>query len=448
MILEGLERVGRRGTPPGDPGAAGRFELFPAQGASPEALLHELDRLAADAADVHGPGWMGHMDPPPVWSSILGAAASALLNNNLLMEELSPSFTHLEKEVVSAFAAELGFGDAATGTLTAGGSLANLLALAAARNDRLARCEREGEARSEALARLSVVTSEDAHTSIGKAVGLLGLDPTDGLLSVPAGPDGAVDASRLAEVVEAAERRGRCCFCIVATAGTTVLGAIDPLAEVAVAARRHGAWYHVDAAYAGPLAFLPERRAALLQGLEEADSVIINPQKWLYVAKVCALVLFQDGARARSGLDWPVPYAQPHHEGGTAGSINLEGTRHADVLKLRLALLQMGRASYSALVDRSFALTELLAAEVAARPFLELAARPATNIVVFRWRGDADSRTTRLQRWLLDRAGIFLSLPTYRGQRWLRAVLLNPLTNEDTIRSLFACVDAFAASEA
>lgn len=422
--------------------------LVPDEGLLPDELLDELVALARDSTRVAHPGWMGHMDPPPTWASVLAAGAAALLNNNLLSREMSPSFTGLEKEVLAGLARELGLGPGAAGTFTAGGSVANLLALAVARNIRLRRLREAGGHRYDALSRMTVVTSADAHASVRRAAGILGLDPDEGVLEVAAAGSGTLDPAATRRAVEAAEGRGRLCFALVATAGTTVLGAIDPLAALGGLARERGMWFHVDAAFAGTLALTRARRG-LVEGLGKADSVTFNPQKWLYVAKVCAVVLFRDRDLWLRGSTGPLPYTLPGEDSHAAG-LRIEGTRHADVLKLRLALLQLGRTGVERLVERSFSLAELVEGEVRRRPYLELAAPRQTSIVVFRCAahpGTGTDATSRLHRWLLERANVFLSLPLHRGDRWLRTVLINPATDAETVKRVFSEADAFARAE-
>jgi glutamate/tyrosine decarboxylase-like PLP-dependent enzyme len=391
------------------------------------------------------------MDPPVTWASVLGAAAAAASNNNMLMEELSPSFTRLERELVGWFASEIGLGSCAGGTLTAGGSLANLLALAVARDDYLRQTPASGSrSRFGITSRLTIVTSRDAHSSIAEAARLLGLDPDAGVISVEPDSRGRLLAPRVERALRDAEQAGRTCFCLVATAGTTVLGAIDPLDELGALARSRSMWFHVDAAHAGALCVSLSRKA-LLSGIGAADSVTVNPHKWLYVSKICALALFGDAGRWRDALPAHVPYTLPGQDETAVSGGQIEGSRHADVLKLRLSLLQMGRAGYERLFEHGFQLARCVEQGVRQRPFLELAAPVATNVVVFRVCGDdheqRDELTETLCHRLRERADMVLSLPGYRDQRWMRAVMLSPFTRRSTIDALFSAIDDFAAEE-
>jgi glutamate/tyrosine decarboxylase-like PLP-dependent enzyme len=241
-------------------------------------------------------------------------------------------------------------------------------------------------------------------------------------------------------------------FCVVATAGTTVTGAIDPLAEIAALAREKGLWLHVDAAHGGALAFSARERHRLA-GIEAAGSITFNPQKWLYVAKTCALLLVRDMGALEH--DFRIPAPDMAEAGGftNLGEISIQGTRHAEVLKLWLTLQHLGRRGHGGLVEQGVDLARHLADGVAARPWLTLATAPDTNLVCFRAAPDRlapegqDDLNARLQRRLHDEDGIFLSLPIFRERRWLRAVLLNPHLDAAGLDRLLAALDRLGAEE-
>lgn len=423
-------------------------EVIPEKSVAPPELMDELDNLLAGSMNPAHPGFMGHMDPMPTTISVLGDLLAAAANNNMLSHEMSPAFSQLEDALCREFARLFGLGDGSGGVMTSGGSLANLHALAVARNAAFEGCAEEGVAGR----RPAVFASEAAHTSIRKAAMLLGLG-TEAVQSVDTDADVRMNPEALACRIESAEARGQAPFAVVATAGTTTTGNIDPLPAIAEVAKAHGLWLHVDAAYGGALVFSGEHRSRL-DGIERADSVTFNPQKWCYVAKTAAMALFNDFGRAQDVFRIRAPYMASAQEAVNLGEISVQGTRHADALKLWLTLAHLGRSGLEQLIDESYRLTRRFVEKVDERSFLERASRPETNLVCFRFASagatpqDNDQRTTALGHELLREWDTFLSLPHYRGRRWLRAVLLNPFTEEEHLERVLDGVDAFASRTA
>lgn len=412
------------------------------------AILEGLDRLLAGAMNPANPGFIGHMDPPPATFSVLGELAAALANNNMLSLEMSPAFSRLEASLMCAFGRLFGLGPDSGGVMASGGSLANLQALAVARN-------RAFGVRERGLAGYSVrpmiLASAAAHASVAKAAMILGLG-TESVVPVAADASGRMASDDLEAVLARVAAVGIVPFCVVATAGTTVTGAIDHLAEIAAVAREKGLWLHVDAAHGGALAF-SERERHRLTGIEKADSVTFNPQKWLYVAKTCAMLLFRDMGVLERDFRIPAPYMAEAGGFTNLGEITIQGTRHAEVLKLWLALQHLGRRGYGGLVEQGMDLARYLAGGVAARHWLTLAAAPDTNLVCFRAAPNdrtpegQDALNARLQRRLHDEDGFFLSLPVFRERRWLRAVLVNPHADTVSLDRLLAALDRLCAEE-
>ena len=198
--------------------------------------------------------------------------------------------------------------------------------------------------------------------------------------------------------------------------------------------------------------FSPHYRQQL-SGIEQADSITFNPQKWLYVAKTCVMALFKQVNHLKTAFQIEAPYMQNLDDLTNLGEICVQGTRHADVLKLWLSLQHLGQRSYAQLIDQSYELTQCFVAEINKRPFLALASSPEMNIICFRgvpaevspdrW----DDWNRELQTHLLQSQQTFLSLPLYRGNRWFKAVLLNPYTDQAQILDLFQAIDVFAHRE-
>ena len=418
---------------------------LPASGRADDDILEDLERLLLASMNPASPGYMGHMDTLPSTFSIIGDLAAASVNNNLLSVELAPAFTRLEIALTREFAARFDLGPDAGGLMTAGGSLANLHAVAVARNRRFG-------VHDGGIAPLGVeaviLASEAAHTSFRKAAMLLGLG-SHAVELVPTDPAGKIDLGMLEARIAAVRAEGRAPFCVVGIAGTTVTGNIDPLPELAALASREQLWFHVDAAYGGALAYSPATRERL-NGIELADSVTFNPQKWMYVAKTCAMVLFRDMDVVEEEFEIGKPYFSSAPDARNLGEIGIQGTRAPDVLKLWLTMQHLGADGFAGIVERTNAIARRFETEVRARPSLRLAAPPEMNIVCFRAEpeGVDASEWDPLNAELRERLrseGLFLSLPTFHGARWLRAVLLNPFTGDEQIERVFASIDAFLA---
>lgn len=406
-------------------------------------LVEELETVVEDSMNPAHPGYVGHMDTMPTTVSVLGDLVASAVNNNMLSVEMSPVFSELEVRLTESVAAEFGLGPDAGGVLTSGGSLANLHALSVARNHAF-------DVLESGLAGLDrepvLFASEAAHTSLRKAAMLLGLG-TEAVVPVETDERSRMRPEALQRAVARAERDGVAPFCVVATAGTTTTGNVDPLPAIGEIAADEDLWFHVDAAYGGALV-LSETERGRLDGIEDADSVTFNPQKWCYVAKTCAMALFADVDALHEEFRIGAPYMRGDDGISNLGELSVQGTRRADVLKLWLTFQHLGREGLAQLIDESYRLTAMVRDRVVTHDALELASEPETNVVCFRAVPEGrptdglDELNDELQRTLRAEHDVFVSLPTHRGNRWLRAVLLNPFTTEETIDRLFEGIDA------
>jgi glutamate/tyrosine decarboxylase-like PLP-dependent enzyme len=225
-----------------------------------------------------------------------------------------------------------------------------------------------------------------------------------------------------------------------ATAGTTVVGSIDPLGAIADIARREGLWFHVDAAYGGTL-ILSETHRHLLSGIERADSITFNPQKWMYIPKACAMLLVRDLASARRRLHAKAPYTLPALPGAVnLGDHAVQGTRHADALKLWMGLRAFGVTALGALVDAQIARARAFAERVARTPGLEAVDDPEMNIVGWGVARDGDSadsmRNSLPAEAHFEQGAHAVSCPEFRGRRILRTLFLNPYTTDAEVEAL------------
>ncbi|MEO0396033.1 MAG: aspartate aminotransferase family protein [Cyanobacteria bacterium P01_A01_bin.137] len=445
LLVDAMAQAADRSPLPGSL-VSKTWSQLPQQSIDEAKLLEELRSQLLHSMNAAHPGYIGHMDSIPTTMSVIGDLLVAALNNNMLSVEMSPVFSRLETIVLQQIAQLFGLGPQANGVLVSGGSLANLQALLVARNISFNALENGIPQGQQPV----FFVSDVAHTSFKKAAMVMGLG-TKAAIPVATNHNSQINLDDLNTQITKAKNQGQTPFAIVATAGTTVTGNIDPIVEMADIAKAHQLWFHVDAAYGGAVIF-SKRHRQQLAGIEQADSVTFNPQKWLYVAKTCAMVMFRQFDLLQHHFRVLAPYMHDHDDWPNLGELTVQGTRHPDILKLWLSLQHIAKNGYSTIIDHNYALTQTFTAAVKARSFLTLASAPQMNLVCFRAEPaglpteEWDSWNQALQQWLLQKGNTFLSLPIYRGQRWLKAVLLNPFTTAEHIHTLFTHIDSYYAS--
>jgi len=395
-------------------------------------LLTDLRALMGGAYRANHYGALAHLDPPALSVSIAADLVASGLNNNLLAQELSPSLSRLERRLCRWFASRLGLGPAATGVPASGGSLSNLMALV---------CARE-QAGLQGDQRAVVFTGAAAHVSLDKALRVMGL-PREALWRLPLDANGRLQPQAVEAALQRAHAEGLRPMALVALAGTTVQGMVDPLGPLAELCRRQGLWLHVDGAI-GAVCGLVEGQRWRVAGLEAADSVTINPQKLLGVSKPSSLLLLRDGDLLQRSFATGLPYMEPV-EGVQGGELGLQGTRPAEVLKLWLSLRHLGLQGIEQLLSQAFARAErlrqlLTAPQLQVLPgdlhLVSLGLRHSDATAAGAWRERCHQALLQQHFWL--------SKPDLHGQPLLKAVLGNPFTSEAHLEQLAAIINSTA----
>ena len=385
-------------------------------------LLSDLQVVMGGAFQPSHPGSLAHLDPPPLTASIAAELICAGINNNLLAEELSPGLSILEKHLCNWFSKRLGLSEESGGVLASGGTLSNLMALVVARNQI-----------SDSI-RGVVICSTDAHVSLQKAIRVMGLEE-DGLQKINVDESGRMCLEDLEKKLYSLREQNRPCIAIVATAGTTVRGAIDPLSDIAYICEQHGIWFHVDAAIGGVFA-LTKTTASLMNGIEHAASITLNPQKVLGITKSSSILLLNKPILLQEAFSTGLPYMNNTSNGRHGGEIGLQGTRPAEVLKLWLGLRQLGENGIEKVLcsclDRCKLMRSLLNQDrlIALSGSLHLLAiRPRdTNTSSDHW--------TMITHKRLLKHGFMLSRPLYNSIHHLKIVFGNPHTSNKEIERL------------
>ena len=287
----------RRVTPEATPGELEELfdEPLPEKGIAVEEILARFrDDVAPNAMGVPSPRYFGQFNPTPLPIGVWADALSSMLNQNAGAWRNGPTSAMIEARVIRWLCDLLNYGPKSFGTLASGGSEANLIALKCAR-DSVAASIKDGGVRT-AKNDLVIYASEQCHYSIDKSADILGLG-RDALRKIPTDDRFHIIIDALREAIARDREKGLIPCCIVGVAGTTSTGVIDPLETLAAIARDNRCWYHVDAAYGGPLAFSTHHKDKL-KGIELADSITFDPHKWMFVPFSCGATL------VRAGMVW------------------------------------------------------------------------------------------------------------------------------------------------
>ncbi len=418
-------------------------ELIPDDGQELGPALTEVTAWAADnAVHVHHPGYFGHMDSGVAVAGIVGDLLASTLNQNLLAFELAPGATLLEQKLVRSFARLAGLPESAGGIFTTGGTTANLTALLQARDGFMRNASRDGLAGQD---RACILCSADAHYSIAKAAAVIGLG-SDQVLKVPvAGPERRLDAAQLPHVYRDAVTAGLQPIALVATAGTTSCGAIDPLTACADFCAESGLWLHVDGAHGGALLLHPQE-SHRLNGIQRADSVSLDPHKWLFLPKSTGILLL------RNGEDWvtaqyQAPYLDRFTSHGEAlpvsqGRRALDGSRRFDALKLWLVLRHLGRNGIARLLDERLALIRWFHQELAAHPVFAPCHTPDLNVQAFAPRDPAWTSAIAAAHRAVEAEGqLWSSYTRIQGDPVHRVVSINPSGTREHLSRLLASLE-------
>ena len=423
---------------------------LPEKGASLDDLVATVLRDVLPHAMGNGhPAFFGWVNPPPSEAGVLASFAAAAMNPSVVSGDHAD--IHLERTVVRWLAELVGFPHLpGAGLLTSGASAATLVCLAAARHRALSAAghdvRRDGLARAPQL--VAYVPSE-AHSCVRRALELLGLG-SGAMREVPL-EGGRLDAAALRASIAADRTSGALPALVVGSAGTVNTGAIDPLDALADVAAAEGLWFHVDGAY-GAFGVLDPAITARYSGMERADSLVLDPHKWLGVPVDAGCALVRRGEELRNAFSLVPPYLRQEDAGvsvGTFAEYGLEQTRPFRALKTWATIAARGRAGIAAQVTLANDLARELASLVEREPELELAAEPETSIVAFRARPSGcpparlEDVNRRLPSAVQARGRAFVTGTVFGGRETLRACILHPDTGPQHLATLVSeVVDA------
>ena len=461
LVLDYFERISELPVFPDTSAEQIREQLqttLPIEGEPLERLIEDC-RAVINASRHNGhPRFYGYIASP---STPIGAFADLIasaLNANVTSWRSSPAPTEVERITVRWLGELIGYKDA-SGLLTSGGSLANLNALFIAHRVK-AGDDTSRKGLWNAGAPMTVYASDQVHLSIPKAADALGIG-RDQVRLVKSDERFKLDVRDLRERLASDISDGLRPFCVVANAGTTNTGAVDPLKEIASVAEEFGLWFHVDGAY-GALASLDETKRTLFAGIERADSISLDPHKWLYAPVDCGCLLFRYPARiasvfSASEADYIKVHEKTDDESFAFWDYGIELSRRFRALKIWLMLRYYGTRRVAAAISKDNALATLMAERIQASEDFELLAPVELSVCCFRYvppemreklSTEDEEVRTRLNEHLdelnarimhrVQRSGrAYISNATLRGRYALRACITNfRTTSEDIIETL------------
>jgi len=425
------------------------------------AILDDVARLVPpNATHWQHPGFFAYFASTASGPGILGEMLSAALAQNAMLWRTSPIGTELEGVVVDWLRRALGLPDAFDGLLTDTASISSLVSLAAAREAIGADVAMEGLPGRPDVPRLRVYASQEAHSSIDKAAMTIGLGRA-GVRRIQTDEAYRMDVAALLDAIREDRAQGIRPIAIVATLGTTSSTSIDPATEIADVAEREGLWMHVDAAYAGPVAMIPERRGAF-EGWERADSIVVNPHKWLFTPFDASLLLSRRLPMVRSAFSLVPEYLRTLDRSEPVRDYNEyipQLGRRFRALKLWILLRYFGLSGLRRRLEYHIALAERFASWVDADPDWQRLAPVPFSTVCFRYRPAAlagredepeaqaylDEVNARIMDSVNRTGEVFLSHTRLRDRFTIRLAVGNLRTEDRHVERAWALLREAAA---
>jgi aromatic-L-amino-acid decarboxylase len=409
----------------------------PEHGEPMDAILRDFrERIVPGITHWNHPRFLAYFAISASGPGILGEMLAAALNVNHMLWATSPAATELEQVSLGWLRQWLGLPEEFFGIIHDTASTGTLHAILAAREQAAPEARRTGR-----LPALRLYCSEHAHSSVDKGALALGVG-LDNVRHVPADAQFRMQTEALHTMIREDLAGGKKPFCVVATVGTTSAASVDPVPEIAAIAREHGLWLHVDAAYAGSAAVLEEHRH-ILNGAALADSLVVNPHKWLFAPMdISALYTRRPEVMRRAlSLEDAPPYltASAQHRAVNLADYSLALGRRFRSLKLWFVLRAYGRQGIAEVLRRHIRIAKEIGAEIARHPDFELAAPVDFSLVCFRYRG-SDEENRALLRKINASGKALLSSTALQGRFVLRMAIGNLATGEEDLRQVWELI--------
>ena len=416
---------------------------IPKKGIEMEKILNEVGaKIIHKGVNTAHPKTVAHMHCLPTMASIIAELLIGATNQSLDSWDESPIATHIEEAVVKFFCNLVGYDKNSDGIIDSGGTMSNQTAVLIARDSfieqRFNMEAKNSGVPKNAISKMKILCSEQSHFSIEKAATICGLG-SNSIIKIPVTNELTINEELVERYVKLEKQKGNYPFLVVATAGTTNAGNTPDLKKIGKICKEHKIHYHIDAAYGGSLLFSKKYRH-ILDGIESADSITIDPHKMLYQSISCGLFLLKDKSKFKH-LTFHSEYLNPKSDvkNGIVNFVDksLQTTRRFDALKLYMSLHHLGKDGYDKIITGTIDMAQKFAKILDKQKMFELATNPQTNIVLFRFVGtkDNDLGTTnnlneQIQKLLFHEGEAILSKTKINNTTYLKATCMNPLTTE------------------
>lgn len=388
-------------------------------------------KIIAHTIHVHNPKYIGHQVCPPAPLASLAGLISSLLNNGMAVYEMGMAPSAIERVISEFICHKIGYDENSRGFLTSGGTLANLTALLSARKAILSHdIWNEGSAE-----KLGIMVCEEAHYCIERAAKIMGLG-TKGIISIPASDDFSMNVSLLEDAYQKAIKENVTVFAIVGSAPSTATGVYDDLEAIARFASKHNIWFHVDGAHGGASIFSPKYKH-LLKGLHQADSVVIDGHKMMMMPTITTALLFKNGNHSHATFSQKADYLLEQSENEDWYNLakrTFECTKTMMSIQWYTLLKTYGEAVFDAYVTTLYDLGHYFGKRIEKEPQFELAVRPMSNIICFRYvdrtRTTPELNTINgsIRQRILEDGEFYIVQTKLKGVHYLRTTIMNPFT--------------------
>jgi aromatic-L-amino-acid/L-tryptophan decarboxylase len=396
----------------------------PDRGRPFDDLLDQVWRSAEKAFNTAGPGYLAYIPGGGLYAAALAEFLAAGLNRYVGMWNASPGLAQIEWTALRWLGELFGYPDEMRGITTTGGSLSNFSAIVAARVDRLGEDFLDG----------TMYTTEQTHASVTKSARLAGF-PERGIRTVPTDPGLRMDVDALRSMVKADREAGRRPFLVVPSAGTTNTGAVDPIGDAVALAGEEGLWTHVDAAYGG-FFHLTERGRRRFRGIEDADSITLDPHKAMFLPYGTGVLLVREGRRLREAHVVSGAYLQDlgaEEEIPNFTEYSPELSRSFRGLSIWLPIQLHGLDAFRAALEEKLDLAGYVYDELRDIPGLDVPWEPELSTVAFRLTDGDDDRNAALLERINASRRVFLSSTRIEGRYWIRVCIVSHRTHRDRI---------------